>query len=188
MEKEITVMVNSNYDELNIALISNGFVIKEEFVLNDLYMINNSIDVTFLSKLDILKHCILIRDVVGIEKSLVYKYKKYDNDGNILEQGKIDCPIIDINKSIEFMEAINYKKLFNINDKCIVYVNDKTELTVQIVNNKYIFIEMEDKSNYLNKEYQTIGEMIQELDCYNLPYNRDCYFVKKAEIILREII
>ena len=81
--------------------------------MNDIYMIRDDIDISTMKSLDVLKNCILIREFVGIEKELLYKYKKYDDNGDILEQGKIECPIDDIKKAIKFMEAINYKKLFN---------------------------------------------------------------------------
>lgn len=57
------------------------------------------------------------------------------------------------------MKAINYKELFKIKDKCVVYANDKTELIVQLVNGEYIFIEMEDKCDYIDKKYDSIDEL-----------------------------
>ena len=84
------------------------------------------------------------------------------------------------------MKAINYKILFSIEDKCIVYANDKTELIVQLVNDKYTFIEMENKCEYIKREYKDVDEMINEIDSYKLPCIKDSYFVKKAEIILNE--
>ena len=86
------------------------------------------------------------------------------------------------------MKAINYKKLIEINDKCIVYVNDRTELVIQLVNNNHIFIEMEDHPEYIDKKYISLEEMKDELDSYNLPYDKNNYFVKKAEIILNETL
>lgn len=62
------------------------------------------------------------------------------------------------------MKAIKYKELFNIYDKCIVYANDKTELVVQLVNNKYIFIEMKSKCQYIDKEYKSIDELKEVLN------------------------
>lgn len=90
-----------------------------------------------------MKKCILVREIIGIKKVLLYKYKRFDKDGNILEQGKVECPVDNIDKAIQFMKDINYKKIFKINDQCIVYDNGKTELVVQLVNDKNIFIELE---------------------------------------------
>lgn len=187
-EKEITVKVISDYDTLNQKLLENGFIIKEEYIVNDIYMINKNINLSKLDSLEILKKCILVRDIVGIKKALVYKYKEYDKNGNILKQGKVNCRIKDINEAIDFMKAINYKELIKINDKCIVYVNDRTELVIQLVNNNHIFIEMEDHPEYIDKKYISLEEMKDELDSYNLPYDKNNYFVKKAEIILNETL
>ena len=153
-EIEITVRVNVSYEKLEEELKQNNFIKKEEYIVNDSYLINSLINITDMKSLDILKKCVLVRDIVGILKQLLYKYKKYDNNGNIIEQSKIKCPVTDINKAMEFMNAIGYEKLFYIHDKCIVFANDKTELVVQLVNDKYIFIEMESEPQYINKKYE----------------------------------
>lgn len=187
-EIEITVLVTKDYETLQKQLYNQGFEIKEEYTVNDMYLINSNIDIKNMKYLDILKNCILIRDVVGIEKTLLYKYKKYDEEENIIEQDKVKCPIIDTKKALEFLKAINYQHLFSINDKCIVYANDKTELIVQLVNNKYIYIEMESTCEYINKEYKNIEELKEDICSYNLSIDTSNFFVKKAEMILREVL
>lgn len=188
METEITVLVKSNYETLKSELIKNNFEEKEEYELNDIYMINNDIDISKMNNLEILKKCILVRDIVNIKKVLLYKYKKYADNGDIIEQGKVECPVIDINKAVNFMESINYKKLFKIYDKCIVYANDQTELVVQLVNDEYIFIEMESECEYINKTYKNVDELKEDINRYNLPIDNSNYFVKKAELILKKTL
>lgn len=185
---EITVKVNTTYDKLHDILLKNNFIIKEEYTVKDTYMINKEINITELNDLEVLKQCILVRDVVDIEKSLVYKNKEYDSEGNIIKQSKIKCPILDIDKGIKFMEEINYIKLFNIIDKCIVYVNNDNELVVELVNDKYIFIELESNPEYINKKYTCYLDMINELNSYNLPIDKTNYFVKKAVLVLNDIV
>ncbi len=188
METEITVLVKSDYEVLKRELEKNEFQIKEKYELKDIYMIDKDIDLSKLSKLEILKKCILVRDIVNIKKELLYKYKKYDVNGDILEQGKVECPVIDIEKAIGFMESINYKKLFNIYDRCIVYANKETELVVQLVNDKYIFIEMESECEHIKRKYNSVEELKNDINRYNLPIDNSNYFVKKAELILSENI
>ena len=84
------------------------------------------------------------------------------------------------------MKTIGYKELIHIQNNSVVYTNDKIELAVQLVNDKYIFIELEDKSEYLNKTYSSIEEMKEEINLYNLPIVKDKYFAKKAVIILED--
>jgi len=187
MDNEITVLVSCSYEELHNELLSNNFEIKEQFEMHDDYMLDKSVDVSKMDKREILSRCILVRNVVNLWKGLVYKNKIYAENGDIIEQSKIECPIEDIDAAIKFIEAINYKKLFHIYNKSIVYSNGKTEFIVQIVDD-YIFIEMEQQSHGLNKTYDSIEEMKIELDSYNLPYYKNDYFVKKAEIMLDKII
>lgn len=187
-ENEITVKVNTTYDKLHDILLKNNFIIKEEYTVKDTYMINKEINITELNDLEVLKQCILVRDVVDIEKSLVYKNKEYDSEGNIIKQSKIKCPILDIDKGIKFMEEINYIKLFNIIDKCIVYVNNDNELVVELVNDKYVFIELESNPEYINKKYTCYLDMINELNSYNLPIDKTNYFVKKAVLVLNDTV
>ena len=188
MEAEISVLVKTDYETLQKELKENDFLLKEEYVVNDIYMIDENVNISNMSYLDILKKCILVRDIVGFEKVLLYKYKKYAENGDILEQGKVRCPITDVDKAVKFMETIHYKRLFDISDKCIVYANDKSELVVQLVNDKYIFIEMESTGDYIDREYRNVEEMKSDLLSYNLSIDESNFFVKKAEIMLKEIL
>ena len=187
-EIEITVRVNVSYEKLEEELKQNNFIKKEEYIVNDSYLINSLINITDMKSLDILKKCVLVRDIVGILKQLLYKYKKYDSNGDIIEQGKIKCPVTDINKAMEFMNVIGYEKLFDIHDKCIVFANDKTELVVQLVNDKYIFIEMESEPQYINRKYENVDELKDDMCSYNLSIDKSNFFVKKAELILNETL
>ena len=187
LEKEITVQINSNYNTLHQDLISKNFKIVDQFQMNDIYMVPNHIDIQKGNVLDILKSCILIREIEGISKSLVYKYKKYNDKNEILEQGKTKCTIDDIDDALNFLKAIGYKELISIQDKCITYTNNDIEFYVQLVNDKYVFIEMEDEANFIDKKFNTINEMITSFEAYNLDYDKNNYYVKKAEIIFNEM-
>ena len=188
METEITVLVKVDYNTLKKELEKSDFQLIEEYELKDDYMISNDVNLTNLSKLEILQKCILVRDIVGIKKELLYKYKKYAPNGDIIEQGKVECSVTDINKAIEFMKSINYKKLFKIYDKCVVFANEESELIVQLVNDKYIFIEMESECEHINRKYNSIDELKEDLNKYNLSIDNSNYFVKKAELILAETL
>ena len=86
------------------------------------------------------------------------------------------------------MKMIKYKELLHIFDTCIIFANDTTEIVVQLVNNKYIFIEMESKGEYITKEYKNSDELKKELCRYDLSIDKTNFFVKKAEIILNELL
>lgn len=186
-EREITVLVKSDYKTLKKELENNNFKIVEEFQLNDIYMIDKNIDLSTLSSIEILWKCILIRDLID-KKSLIYKHKNYTANWDIIEEWKTECPITDISKAIEFMQSINYRTLFEIHDKCFVFANQKSELVVQLVNDQYIFIEMESECKHINRKYNSIDELKDDLNSYNLPIDNATYFAKKAETILKKTL
>lgn len=186
IENEITVLVTSTFDELHNKLINNGFTVKDKYITNDIYMINKDIDITRLSTLDILKKCAIVREITGIKKVLLYKHKEYNDSGDIIFNAKTECPIEDIGKAIEFMKAINYQVLMEIHDKCTEYASSEIELIVQDVNNEYLFFEAEDELRYTNKKFSSIDEIKKTINKYDLPFKKDNYFVKKAEIILNK--
>lgn len=187
-ENEITVEVDTSLEELNDILKNNNFAIKQQYDIIDLYMLKNDVEIKN-NYLDILKQCILIRNIITDTKNyktITYKYKEYNDNEEIINQGKIDCYIESIEDAKNLLEAIGYHNLIEIKDHIIVYVNEKTELAVQLVNDKHIYIEMEDKCNFIDRNYKNVDEMKVDLMQYNIPIKDDNYFVKKAEIELKE--
>ncbi|MDD4795825.1 MAG: hypothetical protein PHG03_04645 [Bacilli bacterium] len=186
-EKEITVKVNCSYEKLHSDLISKGFNIVEEYQVNDIYMLDKNININNIPVRELLKKCILIRDIVGITKKLVYKYKETNDLGEITRQTKYECAIEDINDAEMFMKQIGYKDLIKIDDKCIVYSNNEMVLVVQVVNNHHLFIEMEDTSVHIDKIYTEISAMKKDLIDLDLDCDYTDMFVRKAEIVFNEI-
>ena len=186
-EDEITVEIDTDLDSLIKLLESNGFVLKEEYDLKDIYMINkNDKDDNFLS---MLSKCVLIRDIIEESeerKMLTYKYKKYNKNEEITKQGKIKCIIDDVENAKLLFEKLNFEELIRIDDHLSVYSNDNDELVIQNVNGKHIYIEIEDKCNYIDRFYNSIDEMKEVIKKYSIPIKNNNYFVKKAEIELQE--
>lgn len=179
-EMEITVKVNSNYEKLHDDLITNGFELIDEFLMDDVYMIDKNIDIHSMKDLDVLSKCIIIRKVNDYS-ALVYKIKEYDKDENIISQSKIDCKVENITDAINFMSLIGYRELIRIKNKSYIYSNNDYEIAVQLINDKYIFIEME-----ANEKYNTIDTLINVFSKLNIDYDRSNYFAKKAQIIFNE--
>lgn len=187
-ENEITVETVCSIQELNNLLEKLEFKVMEEYDVFDIYMLDKNYNNTE-NKLELLKHCILIRDIVGKDeetKKITYKYKEYNEKEEIVKQGKSDCEILDIEEAKNLFEALNYEELIKINDHIIVYSNKIDELAVQVVNNKHIYIEIEEKCNYINKKYNSLDEMKNVVSKYKIPIKEENYFVKKAEIELEE--
>lgn len=189
-ENEITVEVNSNLEKLQQLLKKNNFKIMKVYDLIDIYMVPKNINKND-NYLEILNRCVLIRNVVSKtsnRKIITYKYKEYDEFNNITRQGKVDCDVYSIENSVKLFESINYEKLINIFNHSIVYSNGIDEFVVQCVNDKHIYIEIEDKCNFINKKYENIEEMINVIKKYKIPMIGENYFVKKAEIEMKETL
>lgn len=187
-ENEITVEVDTDLDSLFSILESNGLTKVEEYDLKDIYLINkndkNNDYLTMLSK------CVLIRQIIEEDKErklLTYKYKEYNEQKEITKQGKIDVAIDDPDKTKSLFEILGFEELIHLDDHLLVFVSDEDEFVVQCVNDKHIYIEIEEKCNRINKTYNSIDEMKNVLKKYNIPIKGNNYFVKKAEIELQEV-
>lgn len=186
---EITVEVDCSLEELQNILNANNFEEKNEYDVTDIYMYNKSVSKNDKSSLEILSNCVLLRNIVfkdSILNLVTYKYKEYNDKEEVVKQGKIDCKIEDINQARELFLAINYEDLIKINDHLIVYSNGEDELKLELVNDKHIYIEIEDKCDYIDKNY-SIDEMKNVISKYNIPFKDNNYFAKKALDELEEI-
>ena len=189
-ENEITVEVSIDYEKLKEKLFSNNFKIEEEYEVNDIYMLNKKSN-NICEALDLLKNCVLIRDIIyeiSIFKCITYKNNEYNEKKEIVKQGKIDCYINNVDDAIELFEALGYEKLIQIKDHIIVFSNSEDELAVQLVNQKHIYIEIEGKCKYIDKKYSSFDDMKNVIKKYNIPIKSKDYFVKKAEVELKEVL
>lgn len=185
-ENEITVQVTCNYEELHNLLIKQGFKIIEKYKVIDEYLISKDYDLKNKNSLDILKECVIVRYIENTLKELLYKYKEYSNNGDILKQAKVSCKVNDIKEASNFMKTIGYKELIHIQNNSVVYTNDKIEFAVQLVNDKYIFIELEERSEHVKTVFSNVEDMKKVIDSLNIPMIKNNYFAKKAVIVLEE--
>ena len=186
-ENEITVEVTTDLKSLIGLLESKGFVLKETYDLNDVYLINKSDKSDDFY--DMLSKTILVRDIIEDNKEtkkLTYKYKEYNDLKEITKQGKVSVNIDDIDSAIELFKRLNFEELIRINDHMLVYATDKDELVIQNVNDKHIYIEIEDDCHYADRFYNSIDEMKEVINSNNIPIKDENYFVKKAIIELEE--
>lgn len=179
-EKEITVSVNTSKKELINFLDSNNYKKVDSYIVSDIYYVENDMDLD-INSLEILKKCILIRSIDDKKHYLMYKYKEYDQNENIINQGKSKVQVINKEDANTFLKTIGYKELISIIDYVDVYEKDGFQICVQDVNNKYLFIEVEE-----NKEYNTLEGMIKALEKTKIDCDKSNYFVKKAKIVFEE--
>lgn len=79
-----------------------------------------------MKSLDILKKCVLVRDIVGILKQLLYKYKKYDNNGDIIEQRK------QMKESKDYSSADRIREMLTSHGILIKDTREGTEWNIEI--------------------------------------------------------
>lgn len=191
MIKDLEICVKSlvSFEEMKKNMIDLGFHIQEDFVLNDIYMVPKGVDISLKNEHQLFSNYILIRETVGKQKLLVIKRKEIDEQGKIINQESIKCPITDISKAFVFMEALGYQRLFEIQDHNILMSNGKNEIYLQEIPNLGVYLEMEQKNLLLdNHNGETIEELILNLNQYPLKIDSQNYFVKKASDALKEYL
>ena len=185
-EQEITVEVDTSLEELIKILESNNYRLLESYDLDDIYMVNKS-DKDIENYLELLNKCVLLRHLneeLGEKNMVVYKYKEYGDNEEITKQGKVKCFIDNLENAKLLFEKLNFIELITINNHSLVYSNGEDEMVIQLVNDKHIYIEIEDENQ--NKTYNSIDEMKDVLNKLNIPIKGEDYFVKKALIELNE--
>ncbi len=185
-ENEITVEVDLSLIDLQCLLKDKGFKIIQVYDINDIYMVDKNNK--YNDELDLLNHCVIIRNILTDKNEifLIHKYKEYNKLNEIIKQNSFSINTDSIEDSINFLSSINYEELIRINDHLIIYSNEIDEFAVQVVNNKHIYIEIEEKCERINKVYKNIDEMKNVINKYNIPIKNNDYFVKKALIELNE--
>ena len=188
-ELEICVRALVPFNELYDDMIKKGFHEQENFILNDIYMVKDEVEVSLENEEVIFSNYVLIRETVGKRKMLVLKHKEVNEYGEITKQESVKCPITDIYKAYDFMKAIGYKKLFEISDHNVLMSNGKNEIYIQDVKGIGTYVEMEQKNLLLeNNNGDTIDEMKNILKEYNLKIDTSDYFVRKAYDALKNIL
>lgn len=186
-ELEICVRAKESFNEVYKKMLNLGFHVQEDFILKDIYMVPNDISISLENENLIFSNYILIRETVGKRKVLALKQKKINEKGEIINQKSIKCPIIDIDKTYEFIKALGYKKIFEITDHNILMSNGKNEIYIQDVKGVGTYIEMEQNNLLLkNNNGNNIEEMKNTLNSYNLNIDNNDYFVRKAADVLKK--
>lgn len=187
-ENEITVEVDLSIGELKQLLDDNGFTVKNEYDINDIYMIKK--ECRSHNPLKMLKDSVLIRNVIGKEKNtkkIVYKHKEYNSNEEITKQANIECQILSIADAHNLLTFMGYNDLITINDHITVYANSESEFAIEEVNDKHLYIEIEQKCRFINRVYDSIEELMTDFSRYNIPIKNNNYFAKKAEDEIKEV-
>lgn len=193
MSNEITVRLKCSIDEIQSILINKGFKLTDKFEMKDIYYISKDIDIRILTPREILKQYILIRTIKQYEpkdftnyyniENITYKQKNIAPNGDIINQEKYDCEIKSKEQGKNLLKAIGYEEIMTISEKDIVYSKDGIDIAIKDVIDEDNLIETE-----CNNEFNTIEKLKQKIIELDLPIDKSDFFVKKAEIKLKEIL
>lgn len=187
-EKEICLKSNVSFEEIKNIMFDIGFKVQEDFQMNDIYMINKDVDISLDNKDIIFKDNILVRETVGKRTLLVNKIKELDDNGVVIGERKVKCPIADSLSGYNFLCSIGYKKVFELKDHNLLVTNGVNEIYIQDVEGLGTYIEMEQKNLLLkNTNGDTIEELVNTIKKYNLPLDYSDISVKKALEMLKNI-
>lgn len=144
-----------------------------------------------MSTREIVSKAVIIRKVDDITKQeissdLLYKIKKFNEKGEILEQKNIRLKVLDCEEAEKFLQAIGYRKIMNIIEEDYEYKKENFSFITKNVKNGDKMIEVETEAN--NSSMDTIDKLKKFLESENLPLDYSDLFVKKAEVELDRIL
>ena len=111
-----------------------------------------------------------------IVNKITFKKKIINEKGEIVSQTATSCEVLDYTEGIRLFEELGYYEIMNIIEDDSIYYNDKIELAIKDIYNGDLLIEIE-----TNKNIQTIEELKGRIERLEIPFEKDNYFVKKAE-------
>lgn len=185
-ENEITIRILCSKEELIKCLEEKGLKKGRRFRLDDHYLIPKKLKIEELTVREILSKAVIIRNIDNdgkIVNKITFKNKNINEKGEIVSQTVTSCEVMDYTEGIRFFEELGYYEIMNIIEDDIIYYNDKIELAIKDIENGDLLIETE-----TNKSITTIEELKKIIEKLEIPFEKDNYFVKKAEERLRGIL
>ena len=185
-ENEITIRILCSKEELIKHLEEKGLKKGRKFRLDDHYLIPKTLKIEELTVREILSKAVIIRNIDNDGKKvnkITFKKKNINEKGEIVSQTATSCEVIDYIEGIKLFEELGYYEIMNIIEDDIIYYNDKIELAIKDIENGDLLIETE-----TNKSIITIEELKKIIEKLEIPFEKDNYFVKKAEERLRGIL
>ena len=185
-ENEITIRILCSKEELIKYLEEKGLKKGRKFTLDDHYLIPKILKIEELTVREILSKAVIIRGIENdgkIVNKIAFKKKNINEKGEIVSQTATSCEVIDYTEGIRLFEELGYYEIMNIIEDDIIYYNDKIELAIKDIYNGDLLIETE-----TNKNITTIEELKRIIESLEIPFEKDNYFVKKAEERLGKIL
>ena len=178
-ENEITIRVLCSKEELIKHLEEKGLKKGRRFRLNDHYLIPKKLKIEELTAREILSKAVIVRNIDNdgkIVNKITFKKKIINEKGEIVSQTATTCEVLDYTEGIRLFEELGYYEIMNVIEDDIIYYNDKIELAIKDIYNGDLLMEIETNNNIT-----TIKELKEIIESLEIPFEKDNYFVKKAE-------
>lgn len=185
-ENEITIRILCSKEELIKHLEEKGLKKGRRFRLDDHYLIPKTLKKEELTVREILSKAVIIRNIENdgkIVNKITFKKKNINEKGEIVSQAATSCEVMDYTEGIRLFEELGYYEIMNIIEDDIIYYNDKIELAIKDIYNGDLLIETETNNNIT-----TIEELKEIIESLEIPFEKDNYFVKKAEERLGKVL
>ena len=185
-ENEITIRILCSKEELIKHLEEKGLKKGRRFRLDDHYLIPKILKLEELTVREILSKAVIIRNIDNdgkIVNKITFKKKNINEKGEIVSQAATSCEVMDYTEGIRLFEELGYYEIMNIIEDDIIYYNDNIELAIKDIYNGDLLIEIETNNNIT-----TIEELKEIIESLEIPFEKDNYFVKKAEERLGKVL
>lgn len=185
-ENEITIRIVCSKEELIKHLEGKGLKKGRKFRLDDHYLIPKTLKLEELTAREILSKAVIVRNIENdgkIVNKITFKNKIINGKGEIVSQTATSCEVMDYTEGIRLFEELGYYEIMNIIEDDIIYYNDDIELAIKDIYNGDLLIEIETNNNIT-----TIKELKEIIESLEIPFEKENYFVKKAEETLDKIL
>ena len=185
-ENEITIRILCSKEELIKHLEGKGLKKGRKFRLDDHYLIPKTLKLEELTAREILSKAVIVRNIENdgkIVNKITFKNKIINGKGEIVSQTATSCEVFDYTEGIRLFEELGYYEIMNIIEDDIIYYNDDIELAIKDIYNGDLLIEIETNNNIT-----TIKELKEIIESLEIPFEKENYFVKKAEETLDKIL
>lgn len=188
---EVTTRVFQSLNEIDKLLISKGFKLIRKSRIEDIYF-THDYNETNNDIFEVLKKSVLVRylcvDNNKEFKKITYKNKAY-KDNIVISEEKISVNIDSIENAEKLLNALDFKKLINVNYDVIVYKNDIVEFAFQDVENLGLLLEYENSNDFDGYSDEEIlnekKNMLETIKKYGISIS-DEFDVKKAYELLKK--
>ena len=185
-ENEITIRILCSKEELIKHLEEKGLKQGRRFRLDDHYLIPKILKLEELTVREILSKSVIVRNIDNdgkIVNKITFKNKNINEKGEIVSQTATSCEVIDYTEAIRLFEELGYYEIMNIIEDDIIYYTDNIELAIKDVYNGDLLMEIE-----INNNTTTIEELKEIIESLEISFEKENYFVKKAEERLGKVL